>query len=85
MNGVIEACVGVAATAAYFGLALAMLRARRGVGQGVGNRFLIMVPGPETDMYKPQHTEYVVGSDEDGPPETGLRIVVPEARPNGGA
>lgn len=32
------------------------------------------LPGPETDMYKPQGIEYVVGSDEDRPPETGLRI-----------
>jgi len=58
MNGVVEACVGVTATAASFGLALAMLRGpRRDVNEGVSNWFLIGLPGPETDMCKPQHAE----------------------------
>jgi hypothetical protein len=82
VNGVIEACVGVAATAAFFGLALLQLRGlRRDLYGGVSNRFLIGLPGPETDTCKPQHTEYVVGSEEDRQPETELRIVLPKDKP----
>jgi hypothetical protein len=83
MNGVIEACVGVAGTAACFGLALSQLRGlRRNTYGGVSNRFLVGLPGPETDTYKPQHTEYVLGSEEHRPLETELRIVLPKDQPH---
>jgi len=76
MIGAIEACVGMAGTAASFGLALSQLRGLRNPSESVSNRFLVGLPGPEMSRYQPQHVEYVMRSDEYKLTETGLPIVL---------